>query len=342
MFWDIDTILPGSDFRYEIQRHLATSDVALVVISPDWFGEGPDGIVRLAQEDDFVRIEVETAIALSASLVPVLILGAQMPSKDRLPVSLEPLLYCNAVQLGDGKAFNAGYEELISKIDQLAQTKPKSPSLISQRGRASADPSLAAIACLLDLSKRKANAKAVRSVDTLLDLRYIWEIDNSAYGDANITFEVYSSWWLAFRHGLYALYFDDRPVGAIGLWPVPVDWLSALRKGDACEADLTASQIAQAGASPAAHWYVSGVVLDPAWQHTNAITTLLRDTTLSWAVECDLAFPVQLSAMAISEAGERLLAKYGFALTTPSFKMKDRYSLYERQLHRRDLKLLAP
>jgi TIR domain len=343
IFWDLDVIPPGRDFREEIHRHLATSDVILVVISPEWLGEIEGVGSRVLDENDYVRIEIETALVLKCCLIPLLILGARMPRSDKIPQSIEGVLYCNAVELGDGKAFNQGYEELICAVDRLvaSRRRPLPAPLAPTSSYRTVDPSLAAMASLLDLSKRKEATQSVRRVETLSDLRYIWEIDNNAYGDANVSFEIYSSWWLSYRGGLYALYADERPVGAIGLWPVPGEWLMAFRAGAARESDLLADQIAVAGSRPTSTWYVSGVVLDPAWQHTNAIGTLLRETTLSWAVECDLVFPINLSAMAISDAGEKLLARYGFKLATPSFKMKDGFSFYERTLERRDLKLLG-
>jgi hypothetical protein len=41
----------------------------------------------LAHDDDFVRIEVESALARSVPVVPLVVLGAEMPRPDEVPES---------------------------------------------------------------------------------------------------------------------------------------------------------------------------------------------------------------------------------------------------------------
>ncbi len=344
--WDQDSFLPGQDFRREIARHLENSDVVLATIGPRWMGAASHNGNRLYDDDDFVRAEIEASFGLGIPVIPVLVQGATMPGPEQLPETIRDLSFLSAIELQEGRLFDHGYRTLIDEIDRLGATGTSTmPSPARQhpgRGTDSVDPSLAAITSLLGSARRKRDPLCVRSVATLKDLRAIWEIDSSAYGDANVAFEVYQSWWLAYRLGVYALFHDDRPIGAIGLWPVPEEWIDRFRAGSAGEADLDPELIERAGAAPAMHWYVSGVVLDPAWQHTGAIATLLRETTLCWIVESELGYPLHMSAIAISDPGEQLLNRYGFELTTPASRMKDGYSLYERTLSRRDVKLLMP
>src|SRR6185437_16182663 len=71
VFRDVDTIAPGLDFRQEIRRHISGSDVVLVVIGPNWANLVDDsGAPRLADPDDFVRIEVEQALGCGARVIP--------------------------------------------------------------------------------------------------------------------------------------------------------------------------------------------------------------------------------------------------------------------------------
>jgi hypothetical protein len=57
----------------------------------------------------------------------------------------------------------------------------------------------------------------VRSPAELEDL---WAIDSAAYGEASITYEKFQDWWSSFPLGLWALFFRNRIMGAIGLWPL--------------------------------------------------------------------------------------------------------------------------
>src|SRR5258708_32540066 len=64
---DVDSFLPGADFRMEIDRLIASCDVLLAVIGPRWAGEagetGLPGQRRIDRPDDFVRNELELALS---------------------------------------------------------------------------------------------------------------------------------------------------------------------------------------------------------------------------------------------------------------------------------------
>lgn len=94
IFMDVDNLRPGIDFGDYIRTVLPRCRVALVLIGPDWI-EARDGAGRRRLDDtnDWVRIEVETALATAGlDVVPVLVNGARMPRDDELPQSLHPLL----------------------------------------------------------------------------------------------------------------------------------------------------------------------------------------------------------------------------------------------------------
>ena len=63
VFMDMDTIHPGLDFDEVIKDALASCDVLLPVISRQWLtSTDPLGQRRLDNLDDFVRLEIETAL----------------------------------------------------------------------------------------------------------------------------------------------------------------------------------------------------------------------------------------------------------------------------------------
>ena len=102
IFRDIDNVPFGVDFRTHIDQVLGASDVVLAVVGPQW--AGPSALPsRLGNAADPVRVEIETALRKSAPLIPVLVLGAGMPTVDELPESLKDFAYRNAVQLAPSR-----------------------------------------------------------------------------------------------------------------------------------------------------------------------------------------------------------------------------------------------
>jgi hypothetical protein len=102
VFMDLE-MAPGIDFVDELDRELGRCDVLLVVIGRAWCTVR-DAHDRLRLEDphDFVRREIETALARPDVLVvPVLVQGATMPSSEQLPETLRLLARRNAVDLSD-------------------------------------------------------------------------------------------------------------------------------------------------------------------------------------------------------------------------------------------------
>lgn len=102
VFRDQDSIAAGDDFAAAIHRGIATATVLLVMVGPDWVdARSAGGTRRLADPRDFVRLEIETALAQGVAIVPVLVEGARMPAADALPPSLAAFARCQAVELSE-------------------------------------------------------------------------------------------------------------------------------------------------------------------------------------------------------------------------------------------------
>lgn len=91
---DVVALTPGRDFRRAVADFLRTCDIFLAVIGPAW--ERGD---RKRGGEDHVMTEIETALAASVYVIPVLVGGAGMPS--RLPAAVEELANRHAVELSD-------------------------------------------------------------------------------------------------------------------------------------------------------------------------------------------------------------------------------------------------
>jgi len=132
VFTDIDSIPPGADFREQITSAITGCDVVLVVIGPRWLTSvDTSGRQRLAHEDDFVRIEVEAALSRSIPVVPVLVLGAEMPKPEEVPESIRDLTYRQALQVRRDPDFHPDMNRL---LDQLMPSPPESRLASAARG----------------------------------------------------------------------------------------------------------------------------------------------------------------------------------------------------------------
>jgi TIR domain len=118
VFMDIDNVPFGIDFRSHTRDALLESGMLIAVVGPNWIGERPDGTVRIQDEADPVRVEIETAIANRTPIIPVLVDGAIMPRGDDLPSTLGNFAYLNAAHVASGRDFRAHVERLIGAIDQ--------------------------------------------------------------------------------------------------------------------------------------------------------------------------------------------------------------------------------
>jgi TIR domain len=115
LFMDVDTIAPGIDFVDAIEQAVGACEVLIVVIGREWLTlKNAAGGRRIDEDGDFVRLELEHALARNIRVIPVLVQGAEPPRPEDLPPSLAKLARRNAIELSDARW---GYD-----VDRLAQT----------------------------------------------------------------------------------------------------------------------------------------------------------------------------------------------------------------------------
>jgi hypothetical protein len=119
VFMDVDTIPEGVDFRDHIRASLARSDVLLAVIGPDWSGPQLPQKPRIWDASDWVRIEIETALAKPIPVIPILVDRTQLPQPAELPESIHPLVFIQAARVDTQRDFNTHIERLIRRLDEL-------------------------------------------------------------------------------------------------------------------------------------------------------------------------------------------------------------------------------
>lgn len=103
-FMDVGAITPGEKWPDRLQRAVHCANVMVAVIGPGWLTAADAyGRRRLDQPEDWVRRELELAIAHGKTIVPLLVGGLrELPPREALPLSLQPLLEQQALELRDG------------------------------------------------------------------------------------------------------------------------------------------------------------------------------------------------------------------------------------------------
>ena len=95
VFLDVGDIPFGVDFRDYLHDQIKARDVILVIIGKDWARI----MQERAQSVDYVRIEIENALALNKLIIPILVKDASMPDFDQLPAGIADLQYKNAAKV---------------------------------------------------------------------------------------------------------------------------------------------------------------------------------------------------------------------------------------------------
>ena len=84
---DVTAISPGEDYTVAIDRALADSDAALVVIGPGWLTvTSPQGARRLFEPGDYVRLDSHI-LRRDIRAVPVLVGGARCRRLPSCPMT---------------------------------------------------------------------------------------------------------------------------------------------------------------------------------------------------------------------------------------------------------------
>ena len=132
IFIDVDDIAAGQAFDKAIRREVDAAQVLLALIGRRWLGERDGAAARIHDVDDFVRIEVATALARGMRVIPLLLDGAPMPTEAQLPEPLRPLARRNALEL-DNSRFAADIKRLLATLHETLANSSAEPPLARRR-----------------------------------------------------------------------------------------------------------------------------------------------------------------------------------------------------------------
>lgn len=119
IFKDVDSIPLGVDFKEYLDRKVGECRVVLAVIGDRWVDAADEtGNRRLEDPDDFVRIELESALARGIPVIPLLVRNARMPQEEDLPPGLRKLVFRNGVPIRPDPDFHRDMDRLIMALEE--------------------------------------------------------------------------------------------------------------------------------------------------------------------------------------------------------------------------------
>jgi hypothetical protein len=122
VFMDVLGIEPGADFVRRLETAVGQCDVLLALMGRRW--AGADGKARIDDPNDWVRVEVATALRRGVRVIPVLLDGAPMPDVDSLPQDLRPLVRMNAVDVRGSRLNSDVWDLTGSTVTALGEKWP--------------------------------------------------------------------------------------------------------------------------------------------------------------------------------------------------------------------------
>jgi hypothetical protein len=124
VFMDVDSIAIGHDFTKALVEAVSRCSILLVLIGRGWISAtGDEGRRKIEDPDDWVRVEVETALNRGIQVVPVLVDGATLPQASDLPSSLHPFILRQTFSLNN-TAFKSDVENLITAMTKMLKAMP--------------------------------------------------------------------------------------------------------------------------------------------------------------------------------------------------------------------------
>src|SRR5688572_3663162 len=133
VFMDIDHIEPGEDFAELIDQQVGTCNTLIALIGRNWVNAADKtGAHRLDDPEDFVRLEIASALVSNVRVMPVLVGGANMPAAQQLPAQLAMLVRRHAAELSDLR-FHQDVDRLIESIEKsIANPSTATPPIPSE------------------------------------------------------------------------------------------------------------------------------------------------------------------------------------------------------------------
>lgn len=128
IFMDVDAIKGGDPFKTVIENAVGSCEILLAVIGPKWLAiSDKNGVRRLDQQNDYVRLEIEAALKRRIRLIPVLMQDAPLPLPEELPESLASLMERQVIKIDENR-WDDDVRDLIETIGEDVSPIPPETS----------------------------------------------------------------------------------------------------------------------------------------------------------------------------------------------------------------------
>src|ERR1700688_1355014 len=141
LFMDVDAVPLGADFVKVLREEVAGCDALLAIIGPNWLNiREEEGDRRLDNANDFVRVEIATALQGDIPVIPILLDGAKLPKREQLPKDLQELTGRNGLDVRHA-SFHVDMDRLIRGLKgQLGHDDALTPSQSTSEQRQDKEP----------------------------------------------------------------------------------------------------------------------------------------------------------------------------------------------------------
>lgn len=132
IFMDVSNINIGADWDQKIREAVSICDVMLAIIGRRWLTASDKyGRRRLDRDDDYVNLEIRTALERNITVIPIVIDNAELPEFDGLPNNLKPILSRQKCEIRHDK-FYRDIEDLLDELSKLEVKPPKKSEPVVQ------------------------------------------------------------------------------------------------------------------------------------------------------------------------------------------------------------------
>lgn len=134
VFKDVESIPYGDDFRSHLTKTISQCQVVIAVIGPTWLDVLQERLAKPDQQD-WVKVEVETALGRDIPVIPLLVSGARMPGDVDLPAGLKSLAARNSAQARSDPDFHTDLDRLIQRLERIVGTPESTSKDIQQHSQ---------------------------------------------------------------------------------------------------------------------------------------------------------------------------------------------------------------
>jgi hypothetical protein len=129
VFFDTKDLGVGEAWRGGITERVSSADVVLVLVGPRWVAIADERGRRMVldpEEEDVLRLEIETALRGDPLVVPVLVDDAEMPAREMLPRPFKPVPGLQAATLRHA-SWEQDVEALMASLEERVAARRRRP-----------------------------------------------------------------------------------------------------------------------------------------------------------------------------------------------------------------------